>query len=288
MFRGALTALITPFDGSQIDFEALDRLVQRQLDQGVQGLVPCGTTGEAATLRREEHLQVVERVVKLAGGRVPVIAGAGSNDTRDAIELAKLCEAAGAYGTLQVTPYYNRPPQEGLLAHFEAIAEACEKPIILYNVPSRTGCDMLTYTVAALSKHERIVGIKEATGDLSRASAIRRSCGEAFTLLSGDDFTILPFMSAGGHGVISVVSNVIPKVIAELVGGAADSLALHDFQLRITEALFAAPNPIPVKAALKIFGLCSEHVRSPLVPLAPESPLYRRLQALAQEIRHDQ
>ncbi len=288
MFRGALTALITPFDGSQIDFEALDRLVQRQLDQGVQGLVPCGTTGEAATLRREEHLQVVERVVKLAGGRVPVIAGAGSNDTRDAIELAKLCEAAGADGTLQVTPYYNRPPQEGLLAHFEAIAEACEKPIILYNVPSRTGCDMLTDTVAALSKHERIVGIKEATGDLSRASAIRRSCGEAFTLLSGDDFTILPFMSAGGHGVISVVSNVIPKVIAELVGGAADSLALHDFQLRITEALFAAPNPIPVKAALKIFGLCSEHVRSPLVPLAPESPLYRRLQALAQEIRHDQ
>ncbi len=288
MFRGTLTALITPFDGPQVDLEALDRLVHRQLEQGVQGLVPCGTTGEAATMRREEHLRVVERVVKIASGRVPVLAGAGSNSTQDAIELARSCESLGADGTLQVTPYYNRPPQEGLIAHFESIADACEKPIVLYNVPSRTGCDMLPETVAKLAGHERIVGIKEATGDLSRASTIRRLCGDSFTLLSGDDFTILPFMSAGGHGVISVVSNVIPKVIVDLVDGDFDSLALHDFQLKLTEALFAAPNPIPVKAALKIFGLCSEQVRSPLVALSPDSPLYRRLEALAQEIRHDQ
>ena len=239
-------------------------------------------------MRREEHLRVVERVVKLAKGRVPVLAGAGSNSTRDAIELARACEALGADGTLQVTPYYSRPPQEGLVAHFESIADACEKPILLYNVPGRTGCDMLPETVAKLARHERIVGIKEATGDLSRASTIRRLCGDTFTLMSGDDFTILPFMSAGGHGVISVVSNVIPKVIVDLVDGDLDSLALHDFQLKLTEALFAAPNPIPVKAALKIFGLCSDHVRSPLVPLSPDSPLYRRLEALAQEIRHDQ
>lgn len=239
-------------------------------------------------MRREEHLRVVERVVKIASGRVPVLAGAGSNSTQDAIELARSCESLGADGTLQVTPYYNRPPQEGLIAHFESIADACEKPIVLYNVPSRTGCDMLPETVAKLAGHERIVGIKEATGDLSRASTIRRLCGDSFTLLSGDDFTILPFMSAGGHGVISVVSNVIPKVIVDLVDGDFDSLALHDFQLKLTEALFAAPNPIPVKAALKIFGLCSEQVRSPLVALSPDSPLYRRLEALAQEIRHDQ
>jgi len=288
MFRGTLTALITPFDGSRVDFDALERVVARQLDAGIHGLVPCGTTGEAATLRREEHLQVVERVVKLVGGRVPVLAGAGSNDTRDAIELTKACEGMGADGTLQVTPYYNRPPQEGLVAHFESIADACDKPIILYNVPSRTGCDMLPDTVTTLSKHSKIVGIKEATGDLARASAIRRTCGDAFTLLSGDDFTILPFMSAGGHGVISVVSNVIPKVIVDLVEDTLDSLALHDFQLKLTEVLFAAPNPIPVKAALKIFGICSDQVRSPLVTLTTDSPVYRRLEALAQEIRHDQ
>ncbi|MGB1699119.1 MAG: 4-hydroxy-tetrahydrodipicolinate synthase, partial [Nannocystaceae bacterium] len=222
MFRGALTALITPFDGPRVDFEALDRLVSRQLDAGIHGLVPCGTTGEAATLSRDEHLKVVERVVQRVAGRVPVIAGAGSNDTRDAIELAKACEAKGADGTLQVTPYYNRPPQEGLVAHFEAIANACERPIILYNVPSRTGCDMQSATVAKLSAHPRIVGIKEATGDLGRASEIRRACGDSFTLLSGDDFTILPFLSVGGHGVISVVSNVVPKLIVDLVDAPAN------------------------------------------------------------------
>lgn len=290
-FRGVLTALVTPFRDGALDIHALDRLVSRQIDAGVHGLVPCGTTGEAATLSPQEHVTVVRRVVEIANGRVPVLAGAGSNDTKKAIELARACEEAGADGTLQVTPYYNRPPQAGLIAHFRAIADACRRPVILYNVPSRTGCDMHAPTVAALSGHPRIVGIKEATGDMGRASEIHAACAAPFTLLSGDDFSILPFLALGGHGVISVVSNVMPGLIVRLCEASPqheDAVAAHEAQLRWTRALFAAPNPIPTKAALAMLGLCTPEVRSPLLPLASDDPLSLRLEQLAKEINHDQ
>lgn len=288
MFRGAFTALITPFRDGRVDEDALDRLVDRQLAAGIHGVVPCGTTGEASTLETEEHLRVVARVVERVAGRVPVLAGAGSNNTRAAVALARACEAVGVDGTLQVTPYYNRPSQEGLVAHFTSIADACERPIVLYNVPGRTGCDLLPKTVASLATHPRVVGIKEATGDLGRASELRRRCGPDFTLLSGDDFSLLPFLSAGGHGVISVVSNVLPGLIARICSDPSGALPLHDLQFQLTEALFAAPNPVPTKLALAQLKLCQADVRSPLVELSDEHPLHARMRALLQEIHHDQ
>ncbi|MEZ4385875.1 MAG: 4-hydroxy-tetrahydrodipicolinate synthase [Nannocystaceae bacterium] len=281
-FRGAFTALITPMRDGEIDDAALHDLVEAQIAAGIDGLVPCGTTGEAATLSIPEHLHVVDTVVKAVRGRVPVLAGAGSNNTRQAIDTSKACFELGADGTLHVTPYYNKPPQSGLLAHFRAIADATPLPVILYNVPGRTACDLKPETVAALARHERIVGIKEATGDMARASRIRELCGPDFDLLSGDDFSLLPFLAAGGDGVISVVSNVIPKTIADLCkaareGRLADALKLHNVQLPLTRALFLAPNPMPVKAAMAMLGRCRGDVRLPLLSLDPDSPEGRAL-----------
>lgn len=278
MFRGAYTALITPLRHDRVDEVALVDLVEAQIAAGIHGLVPCGTTGEASTLSTAEHLRVVELVVHSARGRVPVLAGAGANDTRKAVELARACKQLGAAGTLQVTPYYTRPTQAGLVAHFTAVADQSELPVVVYNVPGRTGCDLLPETVAELARHPRIVGIKEATGDLNRAARLRELLPEhpGFALLSGDDFTVFPFLALGGHGVISVTSNVAPAWVADLCNAAAAghwdrARAVHDRHYPLARALFTQPNPIPVKAAMALLGRCSPEMRLPLVPIAPES-----------------
>lgn len=290
IFRGVFTALVTPMtEDGRVDDESLTRLVDAQIDGGVHGLVPCGTTGESATLSHAEHIHVVEVVTRATRGRVPVLAGAGSNSTREAIELARACKELGVDGTLQVVPYYNRPSQAGLVRHFEAIADAVALPLVLYNVPGRTGTDMLADTVARLADHPNIVGIKEATGDMHRAAQIREQCGDAFALLSGDDFTMLPFFAVGGDGVISVVSNPAPALISRLFdafteGELDEARALHYRQLPLTRALFAAPNPVPAKAAVHQLGLAAPHLRSPLAALDPDDPLFVRLGGLLREL----
>lgn len=278
MFRGALTALVTPLRNDRVDEDALVRLVEQQISAGIDGLVPCGTTGEASTLSLSEHLRVVEIVVREARGRVPVLAGAASNDTRKAVEIARACKQLGADGTLQVTPYYTRPTQAGLVAHFTAIAEASDLPVVVYNVPGRTGVDLLPDTVAELARHPKIVGIKEATGDLNRAARLRELLGpnSRFSLLSGDDFTVFPFLALGGHGVISVTSNVAPQWVASLIDAAAagrwdEARAVHDRHYPLARALFTQPNPIPVKAAMALLGRCAPDMRLPLVAIDPHS-----------------
>jgi len=289
MFRGAYTALVTPFHHDRLDEPAISRLAEQQIAGGVHGLVPCGTTGEAPTLSTSEHLRVVELTVQAAAGRVPVLAGASSYDTRHAIELARACKQLGAAGTLQVTPYYNRPTQAGLVAHFTAIAEASELPVVLYNVPGRTGVDLLPETVATLAHHPLIVGIKEATGDMTRLARIRELLGDndRFDLLSGDDFTLLPFLALGGHGVISVTSNVAPRWLAHLCNAAAagqwdEARSWHYRQLPLCRALFAQPSPIPVKSAMALLGRCHPDMRLPLLAIDPQS---RDGQALADALQ---
>lgn len=278
MFRGAITALVTPLRHDRVDEDALVRLVEQQIAAGIDGLVPCGTTGEASTLSTAEHLRVVELTLQAARGRVPVLAGAASNDTREAIELARACKQLGAAGTLQVTPYYTRPTQAGLVAHFTAIADQSDLPVVVYNVPGRTGVDLLPDTVAELARHPKIVGIKEATGDLNRAARLRELLRDRphFALLSGDDFTVFPFLALGGHGVISVTSNVAPAWVAGLVdaafGGRWDEArALHDRHYPLARALFTQPNPIPVKAAMALLGHMTGEMRLPLVAIDPNS-----------------
>ncbi|MCA9707768.1 MAG: 4-hydroxy-tetrahydrodipicolinate synthase [Myxococcales bacterium] len=276
--EGVFTALVTPMRDDGIDTAALERLVESQIEGGVGGLVPCGTTGEASTLSHEEHLRVVEIVVRTVSGRVPVVAGAGSNSTHEAQELAAACEKLGADATLQITPYYNKPTQEGLIAHFQAIAEACGLPMVVYNVPSRTGCDLAAETLARMAQgNPRVVGVKEATGDMVRAARIRELCGDGLALLSGDDFTLLPFLALGGHGVISVGSNVAPRLFADLCKAAAegrwdDARALHYRQLPLTRVLFCSANPEPTKAALAMLGRMAPDIRLPLQVLPDDHP----------------
>lgn len=288
--RGVFTALVTPMapDG-RVDDQALTRLVEAQIEAGVHGLVPCGTTGEAATMSHAEHIHVVEVVTRATAGRVPVLAGAGSNATREAIELARACKELGVSATLQVVPYYNKPPQDGLIRHFEAIADAVALPIVLYNVPSRTGTNMLPATVAHLAQHDNIVGIKDATADLHVAAQLRELCGPDFALMSGDDFTLLPFLATGGDGVISVVSNPAPALVVSLfdafcAGQLEQARALHFRQLRLTRLLFADPNPIAVKAAMHMLGLSGLTVRSPLRPLDLDSELATALRGCLGEL----
>ncbi len=276
MFRGAITALVTPLRHDRVDEDALVRLVEQQIAAGIDGLVPCGTTGEASTLTVAEHVRVVEITVQAARGRVPVLAGAASNDTRKAVELARACKRVGAAGTLQVTPYYTKPTQAGLAAHFVAIADESDLPVVLYKVPGRTAVDLLPETVAELARHPKIVGIKEATGDLNRAARLRELLRERpqFALLSGDDFTVFPFLALGGHGVISVTSNVAPAWVAGLVDAAFggrwdDARALHDRHYPLARALFTQPNPIPVKAAMALLGGMTGEMRLPLVAIDP-------------------
>lgn len=276
MFQGSIPALVTPFRDGVVDRDAFKALVERQIKEGSSALVPCGTTGESATLSLEEHEAVVEFCVEITRGRVPIIAGAGSNDTQAGIRLVRHAKTIGADAALVVAPYYNRPNQEGLFRHFSAIADAVQLPLVLYNVPSRTSCDLLPETVGRLSKHPNVVGIKDATGDLGRVALHRELCGPDFILLSGDDVTALGFNAHGGTGCISVTANVAPRMFADLQtatlkGDYAAARALNDKLAPLHKALFTDPSPGPTKYALSRLGLCSEEIRSPLFPAADYS-----------------
>jgi 4-hydroxy-tetrahydrodipicolinate synthase len=272
--EGCLTALVTPLADGRIELDALARLVDWQIEQGVDGIVSVGTTGESATLDVDEHVAVIAATVKAARGRVPVIAGAGGNATSEALALTKASEAAGAAALLHVTPYYNRPSQEGMFRHFEAIAKATKLPIILYNVPTRTACDLLTETVVRLADFPNIVGIKDATGNLVRGSELVARVGDRMTILSGDDGTSFPLYAVGARGVISVVSNVAPRAMSDMWDAVRDGdwerARKRHFELRVlSQLLFAEPSPAPTKAALAILGRCSAEVRLPLVAATP-------------------
>ena len=286
--RGTFTALVTPFnsDGS-IDYGALEALVEDQLKNGIDGLVPCGTTGESATMSAQERQDVITFVVDKVAGRAPVVAGAGSNNTAVAIEHQKRAVDTGAQYALVVTPYYNKPTAEGLYQHYSALLEAANIPIILYNVPGRTGCDMLPETIGRLAKLDGIVAVKEATADLDRVAAIQSITQGNIALLSGDDGTACPFGLLGGDGVISVVSNVLPKetsdmMRAALLGQVGQAREIHNALRNIIAALFIESNPIPVKAALVLRGQIAENYRLPLCPMAQDTR-----QALEDVMRQD-
>jgi 4-hydroxy-tetrahydrodipicolinate synthase len=272
MFRGAITALVTPFRGDRVDEDAYRRLIDWQIREGVQGIVPCGTTGESATLSHEEHNRVIDIAVDEARGRVPVIAGTGSNSTAEAVRLTRHAKEAGADGALLITPYYNKPTQEGLYQHFKKVAEESKFPLVPYNVPSRTGVNLLPETVARLAEIPDVVGLKEASGDLRQVSDILERCGERVTVLSGDDFTVLPLLALGGGGVISVVSNVAPADMSGMVeafqrGDLGRARELHYKMMPLTRALFLETNPIPVKTALAAMGRVEHELRLPLCPM---------------------
>ncbi|MGV6800404.1 MAG: 4-hydroxy-tetrahydrodipicolinate synthase [bacterium] len=268
--KGSITALITPFKGGKIDREAFCQLIERQITAGTHGLVPMGTTGESPTLNMEEHLEVVRICVEVTQGRVPVIAGAGSNNTADAIYLAKEIEKIGADGLLTVTGYYNKPPQRGILEHFTAVHEAVTIGIILYNIPGRTCSNIEGDTLAQLSQLPRVIGVKDATGDLARVASQRLECKDDFIQLSGEDATAIGFNAMGGRGCISVTSNIAPRECADLQnacleGRWADALALQDKLTPLTLALFSDASPAPAKYALARMGLIEEELRLPLV-----------------------
>lgn len=269
--EGCLTALVTPFQGGKVDFDKLAKLVDWQIENGVDGIVSVGTTGESATLDVDEHVAVIAATVKAARGRVPVIAGAGGNATTEALALTKASEEAGADALLHVTPYYNRPNQEGMYQHFAAIARATKLPIILYNVPSRTACDLLTETVVRLAELDNVVGIKDATGNLVRGSELIAKVGDRLAVLSGDDGTAFPLYACGARGVISVVSNIAPREMSDMwdavKAGDWDRAKKLHYKLRfLNNLLFAEPSPAPTKAALSLLDRCSTEVRLPLVP----------------------
>ena len=271
MFTGAMVALITPFQEGEVDFETLDELIDFQIENGIDALVPVGTTGESPTLSHEENKQVIERVVKIANGKVPVIGGAGSNSTAEAIELTAYAKKIGADATLQVCPYYNKPTQEGFYQHFKAIAEEVDLPIVLYNIPGRCGAGMTPETVARLAEIENIVAIKEATGSLDQASEIAMRCD--ITILSGDDSLTLPLASVGGKGVISVVANIVPadvKAMTDLIleGDLVQARQWHRKLFALSKNMLTlATNPIPIKAALAMLDMASDELRLPMTPL---------------------
>lgn len=276
-FTGAFTALVTPFKNGAVDEEAYRAHIEWQIEQGIDGLVPCGTTGESATLSHAEHVQVIKICVDQVKGRIPVLAGAGSNNTTEAVELARHAKDAKADGALLITPYYNKPTQAGLIAHFKAIADGVSMPFIVYNVPGRTSVNLLPQTVAALKKQvSDVVGIKEATGNLTQISEVIEFCGKDFTVLSGDDFTVLPTLAIGGHGVISVVSNVAPALMRKLCkawrkGDIEKAQRLHYKLAPISRAMFMETNPIPAKTALGMMGRMKPELRLPLVNMCPEN-----------------
>lgn len=273
MFTGTYTAIVTPFQNGQLDEAALQRLVKRQIAGGVDGIVPVGTTGESPTLSYDEHVRVIELAVKFAAGQVKVLAGTGANSTSEAVYLTQAAEKAGADGSLQVAPYYNKPTQEGLFQHFRAIARATKLPIVLYSVPSRCGVEIGVETVKRLGRDcPTVVGIKEAGGNPDRVSQLRAALGKKFIVLSGDDSLTLPFLAVGADGVISVASNVIPRAVSQLVqafrkGKAAEAQRLHQKFFSLFKDLFLETNPIPVKAALAMLGQIEEEYRLPLVAM---------------------
>ncbi|MCU0787394.1 MAG: 4-hydroxy-tetrahydrodipicolinate synthase [Verrucomicrobia bacterium] len=277
MFTGTYTAIVTPFRNGEVDEAALTRLIQAQIRGGVDGLVPVGTTGESPTLDYDEHIQVIEHCVKVAAGRVKVLAGTGGNSTEEAIYLTQEAEVAGADGSLQVAPYYNKPSQEGLFHHFKAIARNTKLPIVLYSIPGRCGIEIGVPTVARLARACRnIIGIKEAGGNADRVSQLRQALGSKFVILSGDDALTLPFMAVGAQGVISVASNVIPRQVSKMVsafaqGRVAEAQRLHARYYPIFKDLFIETNPAPTKAALAMLGRMENELRLPLVPISKAS-----------------
>lgn len=276
MFKGSFTALITPFRNGSLDEEAFRRIIEWQICEGTHGLVPVGTTGESPTLSHEEHKRVVELTVETAKKRVPVIAGAGSNATSEAIDFTRHAAKVGADAVLVVTPYYNKPTQEGLYQHFKAVNDAADIPIIIYNIPGRSVIDMAVDTMARCFALKNVVGVKDATANLARASQQRLALGPDFNMLSGEDATALGFMAHGGHGCISVVSNIAPRLCAEfqnacLAGDFKTALALQDRLMPLHDAMFCESNPGPVKYAASRLGLCEAETRLPLVPISQAS-----------------
>jgi 4-hydroxy-tetrahydrodipicolinate synthase len=271
MFTGAMVALVTPFQDGAIDFDTLEELIDFQLEGGIDAIVPVGTTGECPTLSHEEHKQVIERVVKVVNGQVPVIAGAGSNSTAEAIELTEYSKKVGADATLQVGPYYNKPTQEGFYQHFKAIAEEVDLPMVLYNIPSRCGAGMTPETIARLAEIDNIVAVKEASGSLDQASEIAMRCD--ITIISGDDSLTLPLASIGGKGVISVVANIVPadvKALTDLIleGDLVSARQWHKKLFALSKNMLTlATNPIPIKAAMAMLDMCSAEMRLPMTPL---------------------
>jgi len=288
MFKGSIVAIVTPFNNGMVDEKKLRELVDFQIENGTDAIVACGTTGESSTLDNEEHLNVIKIVFDQAKGRVPVIAGTGSNSTAEAIHLTREAKAIGVAGVLLVTPYYNKPTQEGLYRHYLAIADAVEIPQILYNVPGRTAVNLLPETVARLAGHKNIVAIKEATGSLQQASEVLALCGDQIDVFSGDDFITFPMMACGAKGVISVTANIMPKAIGDLTdaffaGDLEKARKLHLETLKINNAMFIESNPVPVKTALAMMGKCSDEVRLPLVPMSDANKA--KLEAIMKEYK---
>ncbi len=274
MFEGSIVAIVTPFKDGKVDEEAFRELIEFQIENGTSAIVPCGTTGESATLDFEEHKKVIEICVDAVKKRVPVIAGAGANNTKEAIELTAFAKEAGADATLQVVPYYNKPTQEGLYLHFSTIAKEVPFPQVLYNIPGRTGVNMLPQTVARLAELKEIVAIKEASGNLVQMAEIMNLAGDKITLISGDDTLTLPVLSIGGKGVISVIANIVPKETAEMVklwkqGDVDGAKNMYLKLLPLCQAMFYETNPIPVKTALSLMGKITEEIRLPLCPMSP-------------------
>lgn len=291
IFEGMATALITPITENGIDYEAFARLIDWQIDQGINALVVCGTTGESSTLTDEEHKEAIAFAVKQAKGRVPIIAGTGSNDTAYALDLTKFACEAGVDGVLVVTPYYNKATQKGLIKMFTSIADAATAPVILYNVPSRTGVNILPATVAELAKHPNINGIKEASGNISQIAETAALCGDSINLYSGNDDQVVPIMSLGGKGCISVLSNLLPKESAQMCQSFkdGDTKTACDMQLKylkLINALFSEVNPIPVKAAMAKMGFCEDYLRLPLTPMEDEAreKLFKEMQNVGIDI----
>ncbi len=276
MFKGSFTALITPFQGGKVDEKAYQALVEWQISSGTHGLVPCGTTGESPTLSHDEHMRVTELCLEVADGRVPVIAGAGSNSTEEAIMLTRHAKQAGADAALIVTPYYNKPTQQGMILHFTAIADGVDLPLIIYNIPGRSVIDMSVETMASLAAHANIVGVKDATADLVRPVNTRAALGNEFCQMSGEDGTAVAFLAHGGHGCISVTSNVAPKLCADMhnawmAGDINKVMELNDLLMPLHNALFIETSPGPVKYAASLLGHCSDELRLPLSAIADGS-----------------
>lgn len=283
-FTGSMVALVTPFRDGKVDWAALEALVEAQVDAGQSGLVPCGSTGESATLSHEEHTEVVAFTVKRARGRVPVIAGTGSNSTAEAVRLTREAEKAGAAGALLISPYYNKPTQAGIVEHYRAVANASGLPLIAYNIPGRTSSTIEPETLARLGEIPTMVAVKDSTGSLDRVMDTIAACGDSLAVLSGDDSLTLPILALGGRGVISALANVLPREMADLArlgleGRWDDARRLHYRMLPMMRACFLETNPIPVKAALAMLGRCSDEVRLPLLPMS-EAPRERLRRAL--------
>lgn len=276
MFKGSITALITPFKDGEINWKAFEDFVEWQIEQGTHGVVPCGTTGESPTLSHDEHMAIIQRCVDVVKGRIPVLAGTGSNSTREAIRLTAHAKEAGADAALIVTPYYNKPTQDGLYEHYKAIHDEARLPIVIYNIPGRCVIDMSAETMARLAKLPQIIGVKDATGDLARPPETARLCGTDFCQLSGDDITAPAFLAQGGHGVISVVANIAPKMCADLqnawnAGDLVEFARLRDLLAPLGKDLFCESNPAPVKYAASRLGLCENTLRRPLLPISEPS-----------------